>query len=99
MLVAILLKTSIFHVNNNSLTGPLIIGAFEKRAPGHYYGTVCFAPGEKNPLYNYMETNGHPINTDTPYGSLGVRTHQRGLTVTSRHYEINFFNVLRLTTC
>ena len=30
-----LTETSILHVNNNSFTGPLIIGAFEKRAPGH----------------------------------------------------------------
>ena len=27
-------ETSILHVNNNSFTGPLIIGTFEKRAPG-----------------------------------------------------------------
>ena len=27
------IETSILHVNNNSFTGPLIIGAFEKRAP------------------------------------------------------------------
>ena len=26
-------ETSILHVNNNSFTGPLITGAFEKRAP------------------------------------------------------------------
>ena len=26
-------ETSILHVNNNSFTGPLINGAFEKRAP------------------------------------------------------------------
>ena len=29
-----LTETSILHVNNNSFTGPLIIGAFEKRTPG-----------------------------------------------------------------
>ena len=29
-----MIETSIFHVNNNSFTGPLIIGTFEKRAPG-----------------------------------------------------------------
>ena len=27
-------ETSILNVNGNSFTGPLIIGAFEKRAPG-----------------------------------------------------------------
>ena len=27
-------ETSILHVNNNSFTGPLITGAFEKRAAG-----------------------------------------------------------------
>ena len=27
-------ETSIFHVNLNSFTGPLIIETFEKRAPG-----------------------------------------------------------------
>ena len=27
-------ETSIFHVNSNSFTGPLIIETFEKRAPG-----------------------------------------------------------------
>ena len=27
-------ETSIFHVNPNSFTGPLIIETFEKRAPG-----------------------------------------------------------------
>ena len=27
-------ETSILHVDNNSFTGPLITGAFEKRAPG-----------------------------------------------------------------
>ena len=35
MLDAKLLKpSSILHVNQNSFTGPLIIGTFEKRAPG-----------------------------------------------------------------
>ena len=29
---------SIFHVNNNSFRGPLIIGTFEKQAPGHLQG-------------------------------------------------------------
>ena len=33
MLDAKTLKASILHVKNTSLTGPLIIGAFEKRAP------------------------------------------------------------------
>ena len=33
MLDAKVLKASILHVKNTSLTGPLIIGAFEKRAP------------------------------------------------------------------
>ena len=28
------IETSFLHVNNNSFTGLLIIGAFEKRAPG-----------------------------------------------------------------
>ena len=32
MLDAKVLKASILHVNNTSLKGPLIIGAFEKRA-------------------------------------------------------------------
>ena len=32
MLDAKVLKASILYVNNTSLTGPLIIGAFEKRA-------------------------------------------------------------------
>ena len=27
------IETSILHVNNNSFTGPLIIGTFEKSAP------------------------------------------------------------------
>ena len=27
-----MIETSIFHVNNNSFTGPLIIGTFEKQA-------------------------------------------------------------------
>ena len=27
-------ETSIFHINPNSFTGPLIIKTFEKRAPG-----------------------------------------------------------------
>ena len=30
------IETSMFHVNPNSFTGRLIIGTFEKRAPGHY---------------------------------------------------------------
>ena len=29
-----ILETSILHVNKNNFTGPLIIGAFEKQAPG-----------------------------------------------------------------
>ena len=31
------IETSIFNVNGDSLLGPLIIGTFEKRAPGHYH--------------------------------------------------------------
>ena len=34
MLDAKLIETSIFNVNGDSLPGPLIIGSFEKRAPG-----------------------------------------------------------------
>jgi len=34
MLDAKLLKPDILHVNNNSFTGPLVIGTFKKRAPG-----------------------------------------------------------------
>ena len=33
MLDAKLTETSTLHVNNNSFTGPLIIGTFEKQAP------------------------------------------------------------------
>ena len=29
------IENSSLHVNNNSFTGLLIIGTFEKRAPGH----------------------------------------------------------------
>ena len=28
------IETSVLHVNDNSFAGPLIIGTFEKRAPG-----------------------------------------------------------------
>ena len=34
MLDAKTIETSILRVNNDSFTGPLIIGTFEKRAPG-----------------------------------------------------------------
>ena len=34
MLDAKLLKTSVFNVNGDSIPGPLLIGTFEKRAPG-----------------------------------------------------------------
>ena len=34
MLDAKAIETSILRVNNDSFTGPLIIGTFEKRAPG-----------------------------------------------------------------
>ena len=46
---------------------------------GHLIITEQFALslGKEIP---YMETNGHPVNTDTFYGSLDVRIHQRGLT-------------------
>ena len=30
------IETSIFNVNGDSLPGPLIIGTFEKRAPGNF---------------------------------------------------------------
>ena len=31
------IETSIFNINGDSLPGPLIIGTFEKRAPGSIY--------------------------------------------------------------
>ena len=34
MLAAKRFKPLQLHVNNNSFTGPLVIGAFEKRVPG-----------------------------------------------------------------
>ena len=34
---------TILHVNNNSFTGPLIIGTFEKRAPGLKFSTETHA--------------------------------------------------------
>ena len=34
-------ETSILNANNNSFSGPLIIGSFEKRPPGHGLGYVC----------------------------------------------------------
>ena len=40
------IETSLFHVNNNSFTDPLIIGAFEKRVPG---GPMQKVPSLPNP--------------------------------------------------
>ena len=44
MLDAKLIETSIFNVNGHSLSGPLIIGTFEKRAPGYLKNSLF---GEK----------------------------------------------------
>ena len=40
MLDAKTIETSILRVNNDSFTGPLIIGTFEKRAPGAPFSKV-----------------------------------------------------------
>ena len=56
MLDAKLLKPAIFTVNGDSLPGPLIIGTFEKRAPGpvwwgkHRGKTSTHAPGWAFPV-------------------------------------------------
>ena len=52
-------ETSILHVNNNSFTGPLITGAFEKRALGLKTGETCSSlfkePGSTPPAKNSQE--------------------------------------------
>ena len=49
------IETSIFHVNNNNFTDPLIIGTFEKRAPGHLLDWFSVVPKQIHRKIKYIE--------------------------------------------
>ena len=73
MLDAKLIETSIFNVNGDSLLGLLIIGTFEKRAPGHINGWTflggCLHGGRKILVPGRPGGGGTPLqeaNGDVP---------------------------------
>ena len=86
MLDAKTIETSILRVNNDSFTGPLIIGTFEKRAPG---------PEMRPGFVSGIVTRDAPVSHWSIFSLSQVTVTEVSAQFLSRFLSVEFINKLR----
>ena len=86
MLDAKTIETSILRVNNDSFTGPLIIGTFEKRAPG---------PEMRPGIVSGIVTRDAPVSHWSIFSLSQVTVTEVSAQFLSRFLSVEFINKLR----
>ena len=86
MLDAKTIETCILRVNNDSFTGPLIIGTFEKRAPG---------PEMRPGIVSGIVTRDAPVSHWSIFSLSQVTVTEVSAQFLSRFLSVEFINKLR----
>ena len=86
MLDAKTIETSILRVNNDSFTGPLIIGTFEKRAPG---------PEMRPGIVSGIVTRDAPVSHWSIFSLSQVTVTEVSAQFLSHFLSVEFINKLR----
>ena len=86
MLDAKTIETSILRVNNDSFTGPLIIGTFEKRTPG---------PEMRPGIVSGIVTRDAPVSHWSIFSLSQVTVTEVSAQFLSRFLSVEFINKLR----